>query len=72
VRGLFKPGDPKVHMDTITSNGSLVMTETHGLGTLADGRPYENYYAWAVEIKDGKIFAIREYMDSFYVAGLFT
>jgi ketosteroid isomerase-like protein len=72
VRGLFKPGDPKVYMKTITSNGPLVMTETHGLGVLADGRPYENHYAWAVEIKDGKIFAIREYMDSLYVAGLFA
>ena len=72
VRGLFKPGDPKVHIKTITSNGSLVMMETHGLGTLSDGRPYDNRYAWAVEVKDGKVFAIREYMDSLYVAGLFA
>ena len=72
VRGLFKPGDPKVHIKTVTSNGSLVMMETHGLGTLADGKPYENHYAWAVEVKDGKVFAIREYMDSLYVAGLFA
>jgi uncharacterized protein len=72
VRGLFRPGDPKIHMKTIASNGALVMTETHGLGVLADGRPYENHYCWAVEIKGGKIFAIREYMDSLYVAGLFA
>jgi ketosteroid isomerase-like protein len=72
VRGLFKPGDPKVHMTSIASNGPLVMTESYGTGTLADGQRYENYYAWAIEIKDGKIFAIREYMDSFYVAGLFA
>ncbi len=72
VRGLFKPGDPKVHMKTIASNGPLVLTETYGTGTLADGRPYENHYCWAVEVKDGKIFAIREYMDSLYVAGLFA
>ncbi len=72
VRGLFRPGDPKVHMTSIASNGPLVMTETYGTGMLADGRPYENRYAWAVEIKDGKIFAIREYMDSLYVAGLFA
>jgi ketosteroid isomerase-like protein len=71
VRGLFKPGDPKVHVDTICSKGPLVLCETRGVGTLADGRPYNNLYAWALEIKDGKVFAIREYMDSHYVMTLF-
>jgi ketosteroid isomerase-like protein len=71
VRGLFKPGDPKVLVETIASNGPLVITETRGVGTLSDGRPYENRYAWAIEIKDGKIFALREYMDSLYVMRLF-
>jgi ketosteroid isomerase-like protein len=71
VRGLFKPGDPKVHVDTICSKGTTVMCETRGQGTLADGRPYDNLYAWAIEIKDGKVFALREYMDSHYVMTLF-
>ena len=70
VRGLFAPGDPKTVMDSIASNGALVLTETHGVGKLADGRPYENRYAWAVEIKDGKIFAIREYMDTAFIQSL--
>lgn len=71
VRGMFAPGDPKVNIDSIASKGPLVMIESHGTGKLADGRPYENRYAWALEIRDGKVFAIREYMDSFYVAKLF-
>lgn len=71
VRGLFKPGDPKVLPDTIASKGSLVLIETRGLGHVADGRPYENLYAWAFEIRDGKVFAVREYMDSLYVSRLF-
>ena len=71
VRGQFRPGDPKVLPDTIASKGDLVLIETRGLGRLADGRPYENRYAWAVEVRDGKIFAVREYMDSLYVARLF-
>lgn len=71
VRGLFKPGDPKVLSDTIASKGALVLLETRGLGRLADGQSYENRYAWAVEVRDGKIFAVREYMDSLYVARLF-
>jgi ketosteroid isomerase-like protein len=71
VRGMFAPGDPKTTVDSIASKGSLVLVESHGEGKLADGRTYENRYAWAVEVKDGKIFAIREYMDSLYVAKLF-
>lgn len=71
VRGMFKPGDPKIVVNTIASNGPLVITETMGLGTVADGRPYENRYCWAFEIKDGLVFAIREYMDSLYVSRLF-
>ena len=71
VRGMFAPGDPKTTVDTIASKGPLVLLESRGLGKLADGRTYENRYAWAIEIRDGKVFAIREYMDSFYVAKLF-
>jgi ketosteroid isomerase-like protein len=71
VRGMFAPGDPKTTVDTLASKGPLVLVESRGLGKLADGRTYENRYAWAIEIRDGKVFAIREYMDSFYVAKLF-
>jgi uncharacterized protein len=71
VRGLFAPGDPKVVIDSICSKGPLVMVESRGDGKLRDGRPYSNLYAWAIEVRDGKIAAIREYMDSHYVMGLF-
>ena len=46
------------------------MVESHSGGCLADGRPYENLYAWAVEVRDGKIHTLREYFDSHYVMGL--
>jgi ketosteroid isomerase-like protein len=71
VRGLFVPGDPKTIVDRMVSNGDLVMVESRGMGTLQDGRQYRNRYAWSIDIKDGKIFAIREYMDSHYVVTLF-
>lgn len=71
VRGLFIPGDPKVHIDSIVSSGDKVMLETRGIGTLSDGREYNNLYAWAFELKDGKVWKIREYMDSAYISSLF-
>ena len=70
IRALFRPGDPKIFVDTIASKGSLVMVESHSGGCLADGRPYNNLYAWAVEVKDGKVYALREYFDSHYVMQL--
>ena len=62
----------KIFVDTIASRGPLVMVETHSGGQLADGRPYQNLYAWAVEVKDGKVHALREYFDSHYVVGLMS
>jgi ketosteroid isomerase-like protein len=72
IRGMFKPGDPKMLIDTIASNGPLVISETRGYGTFANGREYANNYCWAFEMKDGKVFAIREYMDSLYVSRVTT
>jgi len=71
VRGLFVPGDPKNEIDRLVSGGDTVMCETRGKGKLLDGRDYNNRYAWSIDVRDGKIFAIREYMDSNYVATLF-
>jgi uncharacterized protein len=71
VRGLFAPGDPKNVVDCIASNGNTVMMETRGSGTLLDGRKYNNRYAWSIDIRDGLIYTIREYMDSHYVVTLF-
>jgi ketosteroid isomerase-like protein len=70
VRGMFKPGDPKINVTSIASKGSLVIGESTGKGTFMDGRAYDNLYVWALEIKDGKVYRLREYMDSFYIAKL--
>jgi ketosteroid isomerase-like protein len=70
IRALFRPGDPQILIDTIASRGDFVMLESHSGGYFADGRPYENLYAWAVEVRDGKIYALREYFDSHYVMQL--
>jgi uncharacterized protein len=71
VRGMFVPGDPKTTVLRIASSGDLVMCESRGDGRLQDGREYHNRYAWSVDVQGDKIFAIREYMDSHYVATLF-
>ena len=72
VRGMFAPGDPKTTVNSLASAGDFVMCESRGLGKLADGRTYDNRYAWAIELKDGLVYRVREYMDSHYVATLFA
>ncbi len=71
VRGLFATGSPSNRILSIASNGPLVMLETHGTGSLKDGRPYDNRYCWAFVVREGKVAEIREYMDSHYIARLF-
>lgn len=70
VRDMFEPGDPKVLIDNILSKGDTVVCETRGTGRLKNGKDYNNVYCWVIEIKDGLIYAIREYMDSYHVSTL--
>lgn len=67
VRGLFEPGDPKIEIKNLFSKGDLVAAETEAYGTLSNGNPYHNRYAWIIEIRDDKIYALREYMDTAYI-----
>ena len=67
VRGLFVPGDPKVKILRIFGKDEWVAAECEAHGTLANGKPYHNRYAWIFEIRDDKLYAIREYMDTGYI-----
>jgi ketosteroid isomerase-like protein len=71
IRGLFAKGSPSNQILSMASNGALVLVETHGTGHLRDGRPYDNRYAWAFEIRDSRVAMIREYLDSYYIVRLF-
>jgi ketosteroid isomerase-like protein len=71
VRGMFAQGDPKVHPQTIFSDGDFVAVESYSDGKLQDGREYYNRYSWVFKMNNGKIGYLHEYMDSHYVATLF-
>jgi uncharacterized protein len=70
VRGLFEPGEPKIEIDSMISRGPLVALETRGLGRMRNGKDYRNLYSFWIEVREGKIFALREYMDSHYITTL--
>ncbi len=71
VRGMFEPGDPKIHVGNMFSRDGRVCVESNSTGTTMDGKIYDNDYCWVFEISNGKIDAMREYMDSHYTAKLF-
>jgi len=70
VRGLFVDGDPKNSIENMFGKDVFVLVETHGTGRFRNGRDYDNRYAWIIEIRDDMIFAIREYMDTAYIASI--
>jgi len=67
IRALFEPGSPIIELRALTSNARTVVMETHGSGNFKDGRPYDNDYVMSIDVADGKITALREYMDTYYV-----
>jgi len=49
---------------SIVGEGNVVLTEHRMSATLPNGRPYVNDYCFAYEVADGRVTAIREYMDT--------
>jgi ketosteroid isomerase-like protein len=45
-------------------DGDKVAVEAESYMRLRNGRVYNNHYHFAIEMRDGKISAIREYMDT--------
>jgi ketosteroid isomerase-like protein len=70
IRGLFEPGDPKVEIKNLIAEGSWVAVEGKGSGRLGDGTEYDNDYVFVLELEDGKVKTLREYMDTEYVSTL--
>jgi len=64
--GLFEPGDPKVEIRSMISEGPRVAVETTARGTLRNGNHYENEYVFIIEVDGDKVRFLREYMDSDY------
>jgi ketosteroid isomerase-like protein len=67
VRGMFAPGDPKVTVKRTFASGDLVCAETEAAGELQNGNHYHNRYAWVIELRDGQVCHLREYMDTAYI-----
>jgi uncharacterized protein len=66
--GLFEPGNPKVAIENLWSDGDWVIAETVGTGPMRNGNAYRNVYAFLLRIEGDVIREMREYMDTGYAA----
>ena len=63
---LFQPNSVSIQVRNAIAEGDYVAVEWVARGKSAKGKSYENYYHLMFEVKNGKIQAIREYVDTLY------
>jgi uncharacterized protein len=49
---------------SLTAEGATAVLETRFQARLSNGRLYDNDYCFVIEVKDGRIHRMREYMDT--------
>jgi hypothetical protein len=64
-------GPLELNITGVTSDGDRVAVELESRGELADGSTYENHYHHLFVLADGKIVAIKEYMDTMLAQATF-
>jgi ketosteroid isomerase-like protein len=65
---LFEPGSLRFELEAVTTEGRYAIAEYTGTGRAADGqREYRNHYCMVFELRDGRISAVREYLDTAHV-----
>lgn len=64
----FEPGSHVFTFPTMIADRDTIALEWHVSARNANGDPYENDYCGVFTIRNGKITAVREYLDSRYAA----
>lgn len=54
----------KMTVKSAIAEGDRVALEVESQGDLRNGRQYRQQYHFAIELRDGKICAVREYLDT--------
>jgi ketosteroid isomerase-like protein len=66
------PDGPQVDVTTVTATEERIVVETHTTGRSAAGVAYDNRIACVFDLRDGRIAAVREYLDTIHAADVFT
>jgi len=64
--GTAMPKGLRVIPKGLTAEGDRVAAEAESYGETATGKIYNNLYHFLFEVRDGKIQAVREYLDTMH------
>lgn len=53
------------------AEGDFVVAQVRGQARKKDGTPYNNTYCHVFRLRDGKIIAVNEYMDTELITAVF-
>ncbi len=63
--GLYD-GPLAVTIESLIAEGEQAAVQLVIDGRTAKGEPYHNFYHFAFRVRDGRIYAVREYVDTLY------
>jgi ketosteroid isomerase-like protein len=66
ARTFLDPGSTRIEVTRSLADGDHVAVEWTSRARTRGGAPYENHCAGVFTVRDGKIRAVREYMDTHY------
>jgi ketosteroid isomerase-like protein len=58
-------------IERLTAESDIVVAQVSGTAETLDGTPYNNTYCQVMRIQDGKIAAVKEYMDTALINSVF-
>lgn len=64
AKAIYKSGGLVITPVSMIAEGDKVAVEATGFAELTDGRTYEPQYHFLITVRDGKVFEVREYMDT--------
>ena len=59
-------GGLSLRVKGVTAEGERVAVEAESFAKMKSGKTYQNHYHFLVEVRDGKIQAVREYLDTIH------
>jgi len=69
---LYQPETISIEITSLIAEGDVVAMEWTSRALTTAGEEYENQCAGVFTVRDGKIAAVREYMDTQYAAAKFA
>jgi len=58
-------------IERLTAEGDTVVAQTSGTAETVNGTPYNNTYCQVIQVRDGQIADVKEYMDTALIDAVF-